>query len=217
MRIVIHINTHLSHQIEHGELFYRGFKRHGLDSVITADPEMEGDVHVISGPHYAKHFWLNHPHTILLDRCHYRGNPESVSIGWMDQGGGRIWHKGEGRPPPEIRYNASGDKTIFLAEYHGVTERADTIRRHPADETHDRDLIEVLREHRTAIGYNTSSLVTAALEGLDIVCKSKQNIMSQDNWLELLPYSDWYLSEIESGEVWEHLQSSPNQLLSLLH
>jgi hypothetical protein len=52
--------------------------------------------------------------------------------------------------------------------------------------------------------------VTAALEGLEVVCKDDRNIMSEPNWLELLPYADWNHQEIENGDVWEHLALSLN-------
>jgi len=138
-----------------------------------------------------------------------------VSIGWMNGKGGRDFVVGEGRKPPEIKDNASGDKSIFLADYDGALEKADTVRFHPNQAKHSKSLLESLHEHRTAIGYNTTALVTAALEGLDVVCRSEQNIMFQANWLDLLPYADWKYSEIESGELWGHLALSRNQLLSL--
>lgn len=117
------------------------------------------------------------------------------------------------RPRPEIKDNASGEKTIFLADFDGPIEPADTVRLHPAQATSDKSLLDSLHEHRTAIGYNTTALVTAALEGLDIICKSSQNIMSQENWIDLLPYADWHYSEIQKGTAWEHLEHSLSQLL----
>ena len=54
--------------------------------------------------------------------------------------------------------------------------------------------------------------MTAALEGLEVVCKDDRNIMAEPNWLELLPYADWSHHEIENGDVWEHLALSLNQL-----
>jgi len=50
-----------------------------------------------------------------------------------------------------------------------------------------------------AIGYQTSALVTAGLEGLKVICKDKRNIMYNQNWLELLPYADWHYSEMDAA------------------
>jgi len=188
-----------------------GFKRHGLTAQITHDPSAQADLHVISGPYFAKSHWVGNPNTILLDRCYYRGNPEFVSLGWMNGQGGRDFFAGEGRGPPEIKNNATGTKLIFLADYDGPLEDADTVRFHPAQAAHPKTLLESLREHRKAIGYGTTALVTAALEGLEVTCRSEQNIMSQPNWRELLPYADWGLTEIESGEAWAHLKLSQSQ------
>jgi len=66
-----------------------------------------------------------------------------------------------------------------------------------------RPLAEDLRTHDIAIGYTTTALVQAALEGLQVVCKSPLNIMSELNWLELLPYADWGLYEFD--DAIEHL------------
>jgi len=212
MLIRIHINPALAHQIQHGMLLLAGFKKHGLDAKVTSDPQEKADIHVVSGPHFAKHFWLDHPNTILLDRCYYRGNPEHVSFGWLNNQGSRDFIVGAGRPRPGILDNASGDKTIFLADYQGAIEDADTVRLHPLDGKYDKSLLESLREHKFAIGYNTTALVTAAIEGLNVTCLSKNSIMSQENWLDLLPYADWHMSEIESGELWDHLRLSLNRL-----
>jgi hypothetical protein len=48
-------------------------------------------------------------------------------------------------------------------------------------------------------------LVSAALAGLEVICKDARNIMFERNWLELLPYADWHWSEIENGDALEHL------------
>jgi hypothetical protein len=164
---------------------------------------------------------MGHPRVLMIDRAYIPehqfksgewASEDWISIGWMNAQGGRDFTAGSGRPRPSIKNNASGHKTIFLADYDGPIEEADTIRLHPAQATNEKSLLESLHEHRTAIGYNTTALVTAALEGLDIICKSQQNIMSQENWIDLLPYADWHYSEIQKGETWQHLQSSLNQL-----
>ena len=129
-----------------------------------------------------------------------------VSLGWLREDGGRRFRAGAGRTPPLIEECRAQRGSIFLADYAGPIERADTVRRHPADQSPRESLRDALKRHRVAIGYQTTALVRAALAGLDIVCKDARNILWESDWLELLPYADWHWSEIESGEAWEHLK-----------
>lgn len=166
---------------------------------------MEATIHVVLGCNYAKNYWLKHDRVVLLDRCYYNDDGEHLSVGWMNSKGGRDFVIGEGRPSLTIR-ESHGNKSIFLADYNGVTEPADIIRLHPCNEKHERPLIEDLKQCNEATGYNTSALVTAALEGLKINCKGEQNILTNPDWLELLPYTNWTYNEIKAGIVWAHLQ-----------
>lgn len=202
-KVCLHINGALSHQVEHGQLLKAAFLNHGYSVQIVNSPEGSGDIHVVSGPHFAKSRWLDHPKTILLDRCYYRGDPRNVSLGWLRPDGGRNFHKGHGRPPPEVKPLKTGNRTLFLADYNGKIEQADTVRYHPAQKPPSRPLEDDLNNHDVAIGYGTTTLVQAALAGLQIVCKSKANIMSNPDWLELLPYADWGLHEFD--DAIEHL------------
>jgi hypothetical protein len=149
---------------------------------------------------------------LLLDRAYYHeektGRWKSmdwVSIGWQRSDGGRTFRVGSGRCVPVIEGRPATGGTIFLADYGGTAEAADTVRRHPNDEAPQEPLRAALRRHRTAIGYGTTALVSAALAGLEIICKDERNIMRQPNWLQLLPYADWHWSEIENGDALEHL------------
>jgi hypothetical protein len=175
---------------------------------------MPADVHIVSGPHYAKSVWQGHPRTVLLDCAYYHDgktcwhSTDWVSLGWMREDGGRRFRAGTGRTPPEIEARPTEGGTIFLADFGGVIEPADTVRRHPDEEKPREPLRAALRRHRKAIGYRTTALVAAALAGLEIVCKDARNILWEREWLELLPYADWHWSEIESGEAWEHLKGS---------
>lgn len=123
----------------------------------------------------------------------------------MNNDGGRDFRIGNGRKPPEPKARRSGSRTLFLADYDGPIEQADTVRLHPARDNNQRPLLDDLHRHDIAIGYRTTALVTAGLEGLQVICKDPQNIMYHDNWLDILPYADWHYSEIQSGEAWAHL------------
>ncbi len=131
-----------------------------------------------------------------------------VSLGWMREDGGRRFKAGSGHSSPTRAPARNTGGSIFLADYDGPIESADTIRLHPAKQAPAETLEEALGRHSIAIGYQTTALVTAALMGLKVYCKDKRNIMSEPNWLELLPYADWSYKEIESGEAWEHLSDS---------
>lgn len=157
------------------------------------------------GSNYAKHHWLNHDRVVLLDRCYFGNTRNNVSIGWMNKKGGRDFKVGSGKKPLYIR-KSYGTKTLFLADYNGVIEPADIIRLHPANEHSKSTLIEDIKKCRSATGYNSTALVKAALNGLEITCKGDQSILNQKNWVELLPYANWNYKEILSGELWAHLQ-----------
>ena len=212
MDAAIHINPAIKYQLKYGEYLKDGFKRHNIKADVTCVVEKKANIHVILGPYYAKPYYLGRQNVVLLDRAHYQKDPVNVSIGWMNKGGGRDFVEGEGRKPPEIADNASGDKTIFLADYNGKIEKADTIRHHPAQEKNTLSLVDELSRHRKAIGYDTTALVTAALNGLEVETYSKCHILNQSNWLNLLPYADWHYTEIENGDLWAHLRLSLNQL-----
>jgi len=128
-----------------------------------------------------------------------------VSAGWI-RNGRKLFRSGSGRKPPQPKTGNTGTGSVFLADYYGAVGQADTIRLHPERETNPEPLLDCLHRHARAIGYNTTALITAGLEGLEIECKSPDSIMSQPNWLELLAYTDWNYSEIKSGALWDHLR-----------
>lgn len=162
-------------------------------------------MHIVSGPWYAYPTWRKHERTIWLDRCYYKGDPDHVSLGWARPDGGRTFVVGEGKESPVPKPAKTGDKTIFLADYQGPVEQADTVRLHPAEQTYTQPLVDAIAEHDHAIGYDTTALVTAGLMGLSVECRSPTSIMAMSNWLEVLPWADWHYTEIESGEAWETL------------
>ena len=212
MDIAFHCNFTLSHQIEHGQWLKKGFEQHGIRLNVTPCITKEADVHIVSGPHYAFDYWKDHPKVILLDRAlWHQEKPEKwhsmdwLSVNWV-KNGKKLFRSGSGRKSPEPKTGNTGSGCVFLADYNGSMEQADTIRLHPERETNQEPLLDCLHRHARAIGYNTTALITAALEGLETECLDPDNIMSQPNWLELLAYSDWHYSEIESGELWDHLR-----------
>lgn len=212
MLIAIHTNPSQPHQVRYAEYLQSGFNRHGLNAVITHNINLNADIHVVIGPWYALNRWRGHSWVIWVDRCYYRGNPSHVSVGWLNKNGGRDFHNSGRRKHVERENRQAGTGSIFLADYEGPIRQADTIRLHPARENNKEPLHDVLRRHARAIGYKTTALVTAYLMGLDVVSHDPEHILNKGP--DLLPYADWHYKEIESGELWEHLQQSRLQLLS---
>lgn len=218
MDVTFHINETQPHQVEHAQWFRKGLEAHGIQLKITSCIIEPADIHIVSGPHYAASYWAKHNHVIAIDRCYYRDSDKpsgmasmpDISIGWLRRDGGRQFTIGSGRTAPYIKASGAGQGRIFLADYSGPTVDADGVRLHPSRAGKQRGLIDDLRRYHTAIGFRTSALVTAGLEGLEIDCRDKRNIMSEPNWLELLPYADWNYKEIESGGAWQHLVQSLN-------
>lgn len=213
LEIVYHCNPQQPHQVEHGQWFAAGFKRHGIDLTITPNAHHLADVHIVSGPHYARRLWQGHPRVILLDRAYYHEGKTGrwhsmdwVSLGWMNSMGIQVHRAGTGRAPPERQPIKTEGGTIFFADYCGPVEEADTVRLHPANETPTETLEEAISRHRHAIGYTSTALVQAALAGLTFECRVPDYIMSRPDWLEVLPYADWRWDEIASGEAWEHFR-----------
>ena len=213
MLISFHANITQPHQLEHAEWFKQGFKKHGIDLNITADIKAKADIHVISGPHYAQNYLMGHPRVIMIDREYYHNikptiykSMDWVSVGWMRNDGGRIFKIGSGREPIRRKNRAANSGSLFLADYDGPMESANTIRLHPARAHNRESLLDCLHRHARASGYRTSALITAGLEGLEVTCLDSRSIMFEPNWLELLPYTDWHYSEIANGDLWQHLQ-----------
>lgn len=207
----MHAAVGIGPQMEHTEWFRDGLKNHGIDLIISNSRNTKGDIHIVSGPNFCRNEWLDHPRVISIDRCYYHPGKsiwksmDWISLGWLRPDGGRKFIMGSGRQKPIIKPRPKTGGTIFLADYDGPVEKADTVRLHPAKQSHTDTLEEALSRHRKAVGYQTTSLVTAALEGLEIVCKDERSILTEPDWLELLPYADWRYDEIQSGEAWEHL------------
>lgn len=202
-KVCVHANPGVENQRRYGPALAAAFKFHGYTATVTPDIHQPADIHICMGPHYAKSKWQGHPRTVLMDRCYYRGDPDHVSLGWLRSDGCREFFTGEGRKPPERKPLKEGNKTLFLVDYGGIVEQADTIRFHPAQKRPERPLEDDLATHAIAVGYQTTTLVTAALAGLTVVSKSPLNIMSRPDWLEVLPYADWGFHELTDAV--EHL------------
>ena len=213
MFVAIHVNPSLAHQVDHGERWRKGFARHGIAATVTNDPSRAADIHVISGPWFAKKQWTGHPRVIGIDRAWCQPNPEYVSVGWLRADGGYEYRKGTGRQAPVKRATKSGERAVYLMDYNGAPlplrgygGAIHEVRRHPSNVRPRDTLADSLNRNAIAVGYMTTALAVAALAGLRVVCLDPRSLMARPDWWELLPYADWTLDEIENGDVWEHLK-----------
>jgi hypothetical protein len=142
---VIYYNPSLSHQVDHA----KAFKSCGFHAT-PALHEPPTDVCVISGPHYAYEAMKHHPRVLMIDRAWW-GDPDCVSIGWLQPDGTRKFAKGEAeRPKPDMMmwkpnlWPTFGELScLVLAQYgedvSGIVAEAKerfiqvNVREHPAD------------------------------------------------------------------------------------
>jgi len=213
--IVFHYNPNLIHQIEHASWFDDCLKPFDIRYMATPNIHAPGDIHIISGPHYALDYWHKHPNVLMIDRAYLPNHQiasskwkseEWLSIGWLNPEGDRDYPQTMLRDELEIAERPISDKTVFLADYDGPVCEADTIRWHPVEKTSDESLHDCLRRHYKAIGFRTTAFISAALEGLEIECLNSSHILNKPNWQELLKFTDWNFNDIQSGEAWAHLR-----------
>ena len=185
--VVMHYNPGLPHQVRHAE----AFKAVGVE--VTPAPCGDADVHIVSGPHFALARWLNHPNVIFLDRAFY-GDPEYVSMGWMNPDGSRTFATGDTpRPKPEPKpwkkWMPGECRALVLPDYQQdatalielARERYNfvTLRRHPAELKPAETLAEQLEAHHVAIGHSSTALFDAVIAGLPVICTDPLNVVAE--------------------------------------
>lgn len=227
MQGLIHYNCNLQHQIDHAQ----AFRACGFDSTPSPYVEMPG-VHVISGPYFAYDKWKNHPQTLMIDRAWW-GDPDCVSIGWLQPDGTRKFATGtDPRAIPEIEPWRTGESSVLiLADYDQDTtaikvfaqERFETvtIRRHPAEHPSMVPLTEALMHTDVCIGHSGSALFDAIRMGVPTICTDPLNECipacsswvngklyrgSRDAWLHDMSYKQFSLAEIADGTAWRLLK-----------
>lgn len=234
VRVVMHYNPKLSHQVRHAEAFQPA----GVET--TDSPVEDGDVHIVSGPHYALRHWQGHPNLIMIDRAFY-GDPEYVQIFWLNPDGSRVFASGAAaRFKPKMRrwktWTPGECRALVLPDFNQdaaamvelARERFDfvTVRRHPAEsgiksgEQPDISLASQLESHHVVIGHSSTALFEAVIAGLPVICTDPLNVVaevSQTNtegllrrpdraeWLHRVSWMQW--NHEEFGEALNHLLS----------
>jgi hypothetical protein len=228
MQGVMYYNPKRLHQVDHARAFEScGFKA----SIGLIKPEPE--VCVISGPYYMYDAMKHHPRTLMIDRAWW-GDPEYISIGWLQEDGSRTFATGEApRPKPEYEaWKTREVSCIILADYRqDISEIATQassrfasvqIRRHPAEGVaHQGKLTDWLRLRDVCICTSGTAGFEAIRLGVPTICLDPDNPIApvcsnsidaelyrgdRSDWLHQMSYKQWSLAEIASGQAWEHLQ-----------
>lgn len=230
--IAIHTNPHLPNQIEFANYLAAGFKRHGLRSQITASINQDADIHVIQGPHYAKHHWLGHPRVLYLERGWWGDGAYDVALAWMDCYGALKITTGcpDDRPRPVLQpWKQRADNALYCIDFGMEPQDAvfkmlanisTTVRYHPRIKAPAESLVSAFNRHDFIIGYGTTTLVAACIAGLPVVCLDAKNPVwpvasgkvnqlnrpDRDGWLKNLSYHQWNGDEIAAGDAWLFLK-----------
>lgn len=227
--MLFHYNPGLKHQRQHAAAWdAAGFK-------TTTDPAAPADVHVISGPHYAKAALEGHPRVLMIDRAWW-GDPGCVSLGWLNEDGTRRFAEPDPdrpRPHPTPRpWKTREQSALILADYGQEPKKAISaarrrfhmtrIRRHPAQEKTTVSLESSLALVDVVIGYKTTALFDAVIMGIPAICLDPTNPVApvcsgglweplerpdRSDWLKRLAYCQFSLNEIANGTAWEHLKN----------
>lgn len=234
--VLIHFNPALEHQRRQADAFASGLTRLDLHWAATTDPAAEADVHICLGPNYALRYWAGHPRTVLLDRAYWGDARRFVTLGWLHADGGRTtavncppdrWQiQGEQLLP----LREQGGKTIVLGDYSSTPgnlsraiadHKADAYRPHPMAPPWPECPVPIitgplelaLADYSTAVGWRTSALVTAGLQGLHLVSLDDRGPARRwareyrEGWCYDLAYANWHESEIADGTAWEWLEN----------
>lgn len=226
--VIAHYNTTLGNQRLYAQHIAKGLSRLDIKHEITSDPDLQGDIHICIGPHYAFSQCLG-KRTIYIDRCLWGDDLEYVTIGWLNDDGGMVYPTGcdDLRQKPDLfGWRDSTDRAIFLLDYPMrdfdiiKSEFSDVgVRYHPAIKPNQISLDHHLSMYDVAIGWRTSALVTAAVNGMPVISFDSRSpvypIAGRDimdirkpcrkQWLNNLSYAQWSGKEIASGEALEYV------------
>lgn len=228
--IAIH-SSGAPNQALYADHLMQGFAAIGKQAFATNDPVAQADIHVCIGPHFALKQNLG-KRTIYIDRCLWGDDLEFVTIGWVGSDGGMIYPTGSppDRPTPEVKPWKLGaiKKALVLLDYGPYPDayklaqelyQSVKLRPHPATGKDLPPLLDDLAATDVAIGYRTSALVAAVLNGVPTISLDARapvrpvaghdlaHIVRPDRsqWLNDMSYAQWSGSEIASGEALKYV------------
>lgn len=244
--VTVHYNPRLKHHFGWTTALVEGIGKFGHTVIPTTDPSPNpGTINVVIGPHYCLKNHLNVPNTLFLDRCFFSDPTIHASIGWLRPDGSRNF-KNEKSPPNRwdksgmhLKLWKDGTAAVVFGDYTTDPERyRQTIlevmqnydqvfyRPHPQQPgwsppcpVIDGPLPDVFKVARVAIGWRSSVLVDAVINGIPVVCLDSRNVVApvasehineivfaaRQNWAYNLAHSQWHVSEIANGDAWGHL------------
>lgn len=210
-RCAILVNPALSHQLDHARAWRAGLKRHGIDLVVTHDRDYQADMLILSGPNYAP-TRRGDDNVLYIDRA-YWGDPDSVSIHWLNDGEKVFTGCTADRPHPALLPYRTSQKRIYLCDYgHRARGHYDAVRLHPT-EGGTGSLQEAMQGYGVAVGRRTTALVDAAIAGLVVETDDEHSPVwpirglkgNRGDWITGLAWHNWSLTEIEEGDAWAYL------------
>lgn len=234
MRAVIVTNPNLRNQTVYADHLKAGFERHGLEAEITSKVHRQGDVTVVQGPHYALKEHTGGKNVLFLNRCFYFDDFDNVSIGWLNSDGSRFflndWKTEPNGDLPELKpLKTRNYAAIVFGDYNrDASEEVRIVRKqwsagyfkaHPAssDCTLPRGIMPVDWDLRTcwkmadaAVGHQTTALVDARINGLEVISTDRNHVVQgsgdRESWLIRLSWAQWHHSHIRDGAFFEHLK-----------
>ena len=207
MHCLIHANPWLEWQSRYSAALQQGLVRAGHNATITHDPYLHGELSILLGPHFAKKY---HPERcIFIDRAFW-GDPNAVSMYWMENGNKIYhWHGRGGRTHPELKETKHGTRTVVLNDFdEQFNEPNATVRHHPARVPCDETLQDCLGRHDVAIGGRSTALVEAFIQGLQVESRVHNGPVptgiNREYWIRSLSWHNWGIDEIACGDLWNY-------------
>lgn len=222
--------VHYAPQLPHQVRLAGAFKACGFGTVGA--PGGDARVHVVLGPHFALDAWRKHPRVLWVDRAWW-GDPDAVSIGWLQPDGSRKFATGKDkRPVPKAKpWKDREQSALVLADYrqdvHDIVSKAKQrfgyvrVRRHPAEQK-SISLASHLELSDVVIGTSGTALFDGVMAGLPGICLDPRNPCAEvcdDSmdaelvrpnrraWLQRMAYKQFTTEEIRSGYAWRHLEN----------
>jgi hypothetical protein len=232
--VVIHTNMGLKNQTACAGWLHDGFKRHGINAVVTGSRTQQADVHVIQGPHYAYQEWVGKPNVLWLNRCFYGHHFYDLSLGWLLPDGSRdfcVWNADAPNGDlPELQpmKERTGKRACAVVFGDYGKDPAGMIREarnkygrvyyhaHPADRhrqspalSPDWTLEQIWDVADVAVGGQSTVLVEAAINGLQVETSDPRHVCAdipdREQWLMDLSWAQWHYTQLASGDFWDHL------------
>ena len=219
--MLVHYNPTLKQQVRYAQAFA------DASCDITPNPDGDADIHIVQGPHYALNRWRHHSRVLWLDRA-YWGDPDEVTLGWLQPDGTRKFARGTHKRdrPATLPWKTREESCLVLADYRqnvdGIVSEAYkrfghvSVRRHPVEEKHALSLETCLTLSDVCIGNTSTALIDAIVLGVPVICTDPSSSVAdvsvrglgddlyrggREPWLHDLSWRQWGIDEIRDGSA----------------